>query len=147
LSAPARSSSTPRRYRRSFREIYNEDWFFLLDGERLGPVAVSGSANQDWYDPYDEKRARHEEFGDCLAEGVYWLLDKGSSVSDADEPFWTEYLRIRLEFIDDVAARVKLSKEPLEKKHRMIDALDAARAPLRAHQPAALRRISGGLAR
>ncbi|HEY0808285.1 MAG TPA: hypothetical protein VGD84_24670, partial [Pseudonocardiaceae bacterium] len=34
----------------------------------------------------------------------------------------------RLEFIDDVAARVRLSKEPLAKKHRMMDALDAARA-------------------
>jgi hypothetical protein len=111
-----------------FPQIYNEDWFFLLDGDGLSPVAVSGSAAQEEYDPYDEKRARHEEFGDCLAEGVYWLLDKGQSVRDADVDFWTEYLGIRLAFIDDVAAKVRLSKGLVAKKHRMMDALDAARA-------------------
>ncbi|WIV53042.1 hypothetical protein [Amycolatopsis nalaikhensis] len=45
-----------------FPNIYNEDWFFLLDGRRLRPTAVTGTAMQRPYDPYrDPRRARGEE--------------------------------------------------------------------------------------
>lgn len=110
-----------------FPDIYNEDWFFLLDGEQLSPVAITGSARQKRYNPYTERRARYEEFGDCLAEGVYWKLDAGESIQAADVKFWTWYLGVRLAFIDDVMKKVgSAAKSAAEKKH-MAEALQAAR--------------------
>src|SRR6266852_8236174 len=89
---------------------------------------MTGSARQKRYNPYTERRAQHEEFGDCLAEGVYWKLDAGERIQEADRKFWTWYLGVRLAFIDDVASRVgSAAKSAAEKKH-MIDALHAARA-------------------
>ncbi len=61
-----------------FPNIYNEDWFFLLDDDGLQATALTGRAVQKTYDPFaSEDRARHEEFGDTLAEGLFWLLDQG----------------------------------------------------------------------
>ena len=56
-----------------FPDIYNDDWFFLLDGHKsLQPVAVTGQVIQYPYDPFrNPDRARTEEFGDVLAE---WML-------------------------------------------------------------------------
>jgi len=67
-----------------FPKIYNEDWFYLLDAEKgLQPLAVTGAVRQSPYDPYrSPERARAEEFGDVLAEGVFWLLDQRRSVAD-----------------------------------------------------------------
>jgi hypothetical protein len=53
-----------------FPDIYNEDWFYLLDDDRLRPVTLVGEAIQPAYDPYrDPCRAQVEESGDDLAEG------------------------------------------------------------------------------
>jgi hypothetical protein len=61
-----------------FPNIYNEDWFFLLDDDRLRSSTATGLAVQSPYDPFsDVRRARSEELGDCLAEGVFSLLDTG----------------------------------------------------------------------
>jgi hypothetical protein len=120
-----------------FPAIYNEDWFFLLDDERLSPVAITGAARQKRYNPYaDQRRARYEEFGDCLAEGVFFQLDAGKNVSAADEEFWTEYLGIRLAFIDDVMSRVGSAAKSATEKKRMIDALRAARVRCETISPA-----------
>jgi hypothetical protein len=78
-----------------FPDVYNEDWFFLLDGDRLRPSAITGSVTQKPYDPYaNVARARSEEFGDCLAEGVFWLLDKKKTVRTQPPttggPPWTD---------------------------------------------------------
>jgi hypothetical protein len=52
------------------------------------------------YDPFrSPERARAEEFGDVLAEGIYWLLDQGLSIGDADSTHWTTFLRKRDLFI------------------------------------------------
>jgi hypothetical protein len=45
-------------------------------------------------------RARHEEFGDCLAE---LTADSGKDVRQADLYFWADYLRGRLNFVGRVA--------------------------------------------
>ncbi len=112
-----------------FPDIYNEDWFFLLDGERLSPVAMTGSARQKRYNPYANQRAWYEEFGDFLAEGVYWQLDTNESVQKAaDVQFWKSYLDVRLAFIDDVKSRIGSAAKSAAEKNRMADALDAARA-------------------
>lgn len=112
-----------------FPNIYNEDWFFLVDDDGLRPLAVTGVAIQLPYNPFaTNERAQREEFGDCLAEGVFWLLDQGKSVQDADFTFWRSYIDgRRLQLIDKVIKRVEsMRKKPYEKR-RMISALKAAR--------------------
>ncbi|MFI7616866.1 hypothetical protein ACIBP6_37125 [Nonomuraea terrae] len=92
-----------------FPDIYNEDWFYLLGEKSLRRLAVTGSVKQCPYDPFDHPaRALHQEFGDVLAEGVYWLLDEGESWRvAAEEAYWEKALARRREFIDDVWRRVK----------------------------------------
>lgn len=111
-----------------FPRIYNEDWFFLLDDEGLRPTAVTGTVVQQPYDPFaDETRARSEELGDCLAEGVFGLLDQGMRVRDATTDYWAAFLADRHQLITDLLALVAdLDREPAERE-RMAAALRAAR--------------------
>lgn len=91
-----------------FPDIYNDDWFFLLDGDKgLQPVAATGQVRQYPYDPYRPARARAEELGDVLAEGVYWLLDQGRSITDADRAHWARFLVKRQQFIEQVVGMVQ----------------------------------------
>lgn len=107
-----------------FPNIYNEDWFFLLNNVRLRPTALTGLVTQAPYDPFaNEMRARAEEFGDTLAEGVYWLLDHGRRVQDADTEYWHRFLRKRREFINDIIVRIP---HGLPERCRMVTALRAA---------------------
>jgi hypothetical protein len=89
------------RTRSFFPEVYNDDWFFLLDGDKgILPVAVTGRVEQYPYDPFrTPERARREEFGDVLAEGIYWLLDQDRPVVSADRDHWTAFLAKRRAFI------------------------------------------------
>lgn len=110
-----------------FPNIYNEDWFFLLDGLRLRPSAVTGSAIQHPYDPYrDARRARGEELGDTLAEGVYGLLDNGLGLADADGKYWREFLPDRRRIISTTIEQVLASAIEPAQKARMVAALKAA---------------------
>jgi hypothetical protein len=105
-----------------FPEIYNDDWFFLLDGDKgIQPVAVTGEVSQNPYDPFrSPERARAEEFGDVLAEGIYWLLDQHHSIADADQAHWARFLIKRRQFIDRVLAMVASSNiQPAEKARRI----------------------------
>jgi hypothetical protein len=109
-----------------FPDIYNEDWFFLLDGDkRLQPVAVTGQVTQNPYDPFrSPDRARAEELGDVLAEGIYWLLDQDKSITEADRAHWTTFLAHRRQFIERVLQMVQQDAS-LERadKARRIEAL------------------------
>lgn len=72
-----------RRGHTFFANIYNDDWFFARDaGQRLQPVTTVGEVPQEPYDPYRPPRARAEEIGDVLDEGIFLLLDQGRSASD-----------------------------------------------------------------
>jgi hypothetical protein len=97
-----------------FPDIYNEDWFFLLDGEKgLQSVALTGEVRQYPYDPFrTPDRARAEELGDVLAEGIYWLLDQGRSITEADTAHWAWFLEKRRRFIRHVLRLV--DEEPLD---------------------------------
>jgi hypothetical protein len=114
------------RTRSFFPEVYNDDWFYLLDGDKgILPVAVTGRVEQYPYDPFrSPERARREEFGDVLAEGIYWLLDQGMSIVSADRDHWTAFLRNRKAFIlrvlDMVAADRSLEQAD---RARRLDAL------------------------
>jgi hypothetical protein len=112
-----------------FPNIYNEDWFYVLDGEkRLQSVAAVGQVIQNAYDPYrNTDRARAEEFGDVLAEGNFWLLDQGKTVSDGDLAHWRGFLRRRRRFIEQVLGMVERSATlQSAERARMVEALKAA---------------------
>jgi hypothetical protein len=110
-----------------FPNIYNEDWFFLLDGLRMRPSAITGTAFQYPYDPYsDPRRARGEELGDTLAEGVYALLDDGRGLWDADETYWAEFLIARRQLIGATIARVEETAIEPAQRARMAAALKAS---------------------
>ncbi|MEV6640391.1 hypothetical protein [Amycolatopsis sp. NPDC051371] len=109
-----------------FPNIYNEDWFFLLDGLRLRPSAEVGTAWQYPYDPYNDRRARGEELGDTLAEGVFGLLDNGRGLADATHRYWEEFLRERRQIISTTIDRVRSSEIEPEQRARMVAALKAS---------------------
>jgi len=117
-----------KRNRSFFPNVYNEDWFFVLDaGKRLQPVATVGQVFQDPYDPYHPGRARAEELGDVLAEGTFWLLDQDRSASEGDLAYWRDFLTKRKQFIRHVLAMVEsaAAAKPKERAKR-IEALNAA---------------------
>jgi hypothetical protein len=92
-----------------FPDIYNDDWFFLLDGDKgIQTVGVTGAVKQYPYDPFrSPDRARAEELGDVLAEGIYWLLDQNKSITDADRAHWARFLGKRKQFIGRVLRMVE----------------------------------------
>lgn len=108
-----------------FPEIYNDDWFFLLDGHKgLQPVATAGQVRQNRYDPFrTPDRARAEELGDVLAEGIYWLLDQDRSIIDADQAHWKKFLAKRKQFIRRVLKMVEQAAIEPDDKARRIAAL------------------------
>jgi hypothetical protein len=117
-----------KRNRTFFPNIYNEDWFFVLDaGKGMQSVATVGEVLQEPYDPYRPERARSEEFGDVLAEGMFWLLDQERSVSDGDLAHWQDFLAKRQKFIEQVLSMVerKADTDSAERERRT-QALKAA---------------------
>ncbi|MFG1702940.1 hypothetical protein ACFLIM_07085 [Nonomuraea sp. M3C6] len=128
------------RSRSFFPNIYNEDWFYLLGEKSLHRLAITGMVKQRPYDPFDRLiRARDQELGDVLAEGIYWLLDKeeGTGWKGAtDLAHWTGFLAKRKDFIEDVLSRVKqLPPGPQIERHAMESSLRAARDRLRRISP------------
>jgi hypothetical protein len=117
-----------KRNRSFFPNVYNEDWFFVLDaGKRLQSVATVGEVLQYRYDPYRVERARAEEFGDVLAEGTFWLLDHGKPASDGDLAHWQEFLAHRKQFIEQVQDMVERTAGiSVPVRMRMGEALRAA---------------------
>jgi hypothetical protein len=120
-----------------FPNVYNEDWFYMLDAEkRLQSVATVGEVLQYPYDPYLPGRARMEEFGDVLAEGTFWLLDQGKTVADGDLAHWRDFLEERRRFIEQVRAMVGASAAiESGEQRRMAVALTAAHGRLRRITP------------
>ncbi len=119
-----------RSYTSFFPDIYNEDWFFLLNEKALSRSARTGEVVQAPFDPYrDDRRARSEELGDSLAEGLFWLLDNGRELTAADDSrYWIGFLSRRRKFIDEVIGMVRDSDTlPAEVKGRMTIALKAAK--------------------
>ena len=58
-----------------FPDIYNEDWFFFAREAASRELRGVGQASQLKYNPYARPdRARREEFGDLLAEGLFALM-------------------------------------------------------------------------
>src|SRR4029079_18058881 len=95
-----------RRTKSFFPNVYNEDWFFLLGDGVHFRAARAGEMRQRAYDPFaNANRARAEELGDNLAEGLFWLLDFGRDIDTAETGFWGDALYRRRKFIDHILAR------------------------------------------
>jgi hypothetical protein len=111
-----------------FPKIYNEDWFFLFNDNGLRPSARTGKVIQQPYDPYrDPMRARSEELGDTLAEGVMWLMDNNQQLADANRAFWESFLLNRRRFLDEVLDMVDRAPLAPDLRGRMIESLKASR--------------------
>lgn len=125
------------RNRGFFPDIYNEDWFYLLDPIKgLQPLAVAGSVVQGVYDPFrNDERARSEEFGDVLAEGIFWLLDQGRSLHQADTLHWRDFIERRRRFIKHVLALVNQADIEPSQRARMGAALRASLGRLSLIEP------------
>jgi hypothetical protein len=120
-----------------FPAVYNEDWFFLLDENRLARCAAHGSFAQREFDPYaDPRRAAQEEFGDCLAEGIFTLLDAGRPIAEADALYWRVFLDSRAALIDRIRADLTASDVPRARRAAIADALSAAAYSLSRIEPA-----------
>lgn len=121
-----------------FPHIYNEDWFFLLNEREITACAVHGTFSQARFDPYVMKdRALTQEFGDCLAEGLFALLDDHKTLDAAAGPaFWRDFLADRDRFISSVLRRLDAAPGiPTIRRTQMAEALWAARASLRQITP------------
>lgn len=96
-----------------FSQAYNEDWLFfltlMLNGRHACPtsaVRYVDTIHQDPYNPFTVARARAQELGDVLAEGVFPLLsgspeDLVSTASSVD--YWDNAIDQRSRMISDVA--------------------------------------------
>jgi hypothetical protein len=108
-----------------FPDIYNEDWFFFSKAVAGYKLANVGEATQRPYKPFaDPERARHEEFGDLLAEGLFSLIgeiwdrpadeDNAETVDYqklfdlADVEFWTEFIGARRATLRETLERLEL---------------------------------------
>ena len=119
-----------------FPDIYNEDWLYLLDEDGLAKSAEYGTFYQAIFDPYAEpERAASQELGDCLAEGIYALLDHGRPPIAADRYFWAEFLFQRQAFIEEILHRLSRSRRRDIPKAAMEESLAAARVSLAAIKP------------
>jgi hypothetical protein len=101
------------RYASFFPTVYNEDWMFLLRPDRIERVAVNGKVTQLPYDPFlSPERARAEEFGDCLAEGLFALSDVDRPSSAGDVAYWEAFRSDRIRMIEQILALVGRAPEP-----------------------------------
>lgn len=119
----------PHRTFSFFPKVYNEDWFYLLNRARLATVGRFGSMVQKEFDPFASPgRATSEEFGDCLAEGLFWVLDNGGRIGNADYRHWRMFLDRRRRLIDGITRMV--INRPVGHKGAILASLGAARRQL-----------------
>ena len=126
-----------------FPEIYNEDWFFFYDEVQARRVGCSQRyASQLQYDPFgNPRRARQQEFGDVLAEGLYALIHKEAGYEDAKREYWVDFIAARRKLIDDIKKRS--AELPLSGRGKMISALESSVACLMKIQPWVCERYVG----
>lgn len=124
------------RNRAFFPDIYNDDWFYMLDPDKgLQPVAVTGAVVQSPYEPYREERARSEELGDVLAEGIFWLLDQGGTLNDANSDHWRDFLGRRRRFISYILSNIDRADVDSAERTRMVASLKASLGRLALIEP------------
>jgi hypothetical protein len=110
-----------------FPDLYNEDWLFFYDDARAGRLGSSGyQATQLPYDPFENpQRARQQEFGDILAEGLYALLHKGAGPEHATSGYWSKFIAARWALLVDLKKRAEATGHA-----EMLGALESAATSL-----------------
>lgn len=78
-----------------FPSIYNEDWLFLLPQIINQTVLMLGRVRQVPYDPFLPSRASSQEFGEVIADGLYWMHSVGRFTERLTPATWTELLIAR----------------------------------------------------
>ena len=97
-----------------FPDVYNEDWFFFARQAAARSLSKIGEVGQEEYKPFiDPSRAKREEFGDLLAEGLYNLFestggwDFKDQLSVAAKPrFWQQVREGREFLISETSQRL-----------------------------------------
>jgi hypothetical protein len=91
-----------------FPAVYNEDWLFWHDFAVRREVCWFGDVKQIGYDPFaDPHRARQQEFGDVLAEGIYALIHERRSALVACLPgYWGPVINERREMLAGIDRRL-----------------------------------------
>jgi hypothetical protein len=105
-----------------FPDIYNEDWFFFAKEAAARKLPCVGQAKQIEYDPFaSPDRARWEEFGDLLGEGLYALIGKedpsvpfGQQLRAATRPYWSRFIEARRDVLSETRTKLSgfLEKDP-----------------------------------
>jgi hypothetical protein len=95
-----------------FPDIYNEDWFFFAHEAAARKLPRVGNARQAEYDPFaSPDRARREEFGDLLGEGLYALIGTEKPTVPFEEQlraassgYWARFIQARWEVLTETMA-------------------------------------------
>jgi hypothetical protein len=92
-----------------FPPVYNEDWLFLHQLLGAGAVEAGGDVRQLRFDPFGlPERAKDEEFGDILAEGVFHLLHEEATIGVAEHSaYWGDVVEIRRAVISEVSRSLR----------------------------------------
>lgn len=110
-----------------YPSVYNEDWLFLYPSLIERRVHFAGQMAQDGFDPFkDSRRARDEEFGDVLAEGLMALLHHGRCLGAAGPGYWDQAVADRHRMLDSVQALVHRVRDDTRRR-RIAEAVAAAR--------------------
>ena len=76
-----------------FPNIYNEDWLFMVAPILERSICSFGSIAQLPYDPFSNpKLATFQEFGDIIADGLYWLIEKKDFGRRHNIDFWQHFI-------------------------------------------------------
>jgi hypothetical protein len=114
-----------------FPDIYNEDWFFFAKEAAAGRLPRVGNAKQAEYDPFGSpQRARCEEFGDLLAEGVFALIGEEDTSVPLDEQlrgastsYWSQFIDARRGVITEARTRLCRFMDPDAENAQVASAL------------------------
>ena len=124
-----------------FPDVYNEDWFFFAKEAAAHRLPQGGLAVQLPYDPFaSPTRARHEEFGDLLAEGLFALFGEqglggsmDATLKGTTEGYWRQVIEARFDVLEETAGRLKASSgvdRMGRKVNAALESLDAAQHQL-----------------
>jgi hypothetical protein len=102
-----------------FPDQYNEDWFFFSRRVAARDLAYVGDTTQAVFDPFESPdRARHEEFGDLLAEGLFGLFTEQpeemgylNRLAAADTEYWSQFIDARRDTLSITAMALEFAYE------------------------------------
>ncbi|MFI5732350.1 hypothetical protein ACIA49_19675 [Kribbella sp. NPDC051587] len=122
-----------------FPDIYNEDWFFFARHAARRSLPKIGEVRQAAYHPFAIPwRAKREEFGDLLGEGLYALFERepGLDLEDhlrvAKQPeYWESFAKVRRDMIEHTETSLRRAEregdvDPLTIK-QALQSLEAAK--------------------